>query len=607
MHLGNPLFQAVKIIRNLCTAAFLCSTCAATANTVTLSIVTNGPANAGIVTGAGIYTNGATPTVGIQAFQGYYIKDLLVTFMQSPPRGWVPPQFFAQKFAIEIGTPLGGIPDLTQITNDFEDLPAMLSDAVLTVTFDSSAPTFRSLPTNQVVVTGTEVALSGIASGRQPLNFQWLKDGLPVIGATNAAVNKSIFDSLESDLVFTNSAPTNSGAYTLVISDEFGVSNSMPVSVVVKDVLFSLDGQPLTNSSITATTNDYVSIQSLYTNGIIFYTLDGSTPDFNGMRYAGAFSLAQSATLRASAYSSDFAHSVVSDPLAVTILPSFSLTTEVLNDGGGWISLDPPGGPYQQNAVVTVTAVPDSGWSFMGWSEDVGGTTLTNSVVMSGPKLVQAAFGTTVATTVAGNGNVNIRPAMPMYVYGSHVEVTAVPAVSNYFVAWGNGAVGSVVDIWETLYQPNPTFSALFAPLPSGYVTLTVLAEGGGSAGAASTQNQFPVGSTNLLRAFPQIGQEFLGWSGDVSGSSPELPIVLDSSKTVIAHFTRNTTLQVQSINPLRVAVTGIFGDAYDLQATTNLIDWVPVSSATNFEYGAVLSDPDSSAFPARVYRVVVR
>lgn len=596
----------MKIIQRLCTAALVCAGSATFASTVTLTIVTNGPANAGMVTGAGIYTNGATPTVTIQAFPGYYIKDLSTTFLESKPVYWDAPMFFNQQVATEINTHGVGVPDFTFITNDTENLPSLPWDTVVAVTFDICSPTLLSQPSNNVVVTGTKVTLSGTGYGRQPLQFQWSQNGSVVPGATNSIPSKSITHWLESDLVFTNAAPTNSGLYSLEVSNVFGVSNSVPVSLIVKDVLFSLNSQPLTNASLTATTNDFVSIQSLYTNGTIFYTLDGSTPDFNGTLYSSPFSIAASATVRAIAYSSDFTHSAISDPLALTIVPSFSLTAVVLNGGGGQISLDPPGWTYQTNTTVTVTAIPDPGWTFMGWSGDVDGTDLTNSVVMNGPKFVQAAFGTTITTTIAGNGSINLKPALPIYEYGSSVVLTAVPASSNYFVAWGNAVSGSAAATGYWVVQTNPTFSALFAPLPSGYVTLTVLVDGGGNAGVTGSPNRFPVGSTNGVGVAAYSGQEFLGWSGDATGTDQQIQVVLDSSKTVIAHFTHNTSLQVQSINPLRLSASGVIGDSYELEGTTNLIDWVPVSSGTNLLSGVELSDPESAAFSARVYRVVV-
>ncbi|MFP4311939.1 MAG: InlB B-repeat-containing protein, partial [Nitriliruptoraceae bacterium] len=44
-------------------------------------------------------------------------------------------------------------------------------------------------------------------------------------------------------------------------------------------------------------------------------------------------------------------------------------------EGDGEIILDPPGGLYDAGTTVEVTAVPDTGWLFDGWSQDLSGTT----------------------------------------------------------------------------------------------------------------------------------------------------------------------------------------------------------------------------------------
>ena len=47
-------------------------------------------------------------------------------------------------------------------------------------------------------------------------------------------------------------------------------------------------------------------------------------------------------------------------------------------------------------------------------------------------------------------------------------------------------------------------------------------------------------------------------------------------------------------------------GESYVLQASTNLVDWVPLRTVTANSDGVIdFEDPDSAAYPARYYRVV--
>jgi uncharacterized repeat protein (TIGR02543 family) len=76
--------------------------------------------------------------------------------------------------------------------------------------------------------------------------------------------------------------------------------------------------------------------------------------------------------------------------VTATFTRQFSLTTVV--DGGGSITLDPPGGVYDSLTVVTLSAVADSGWVFAGWSGDVTGIANPDSIVMDSNKTIIATF-----------------------------------------------------------------------------------------------------------------------------------------------------------------------------------------------------------------------
>ncbi len=86
-----------------------------------------------------------------------------------------------------------------------------------------------------------------------------------------------------------------------------------------------------------------------------------------------------------------------------TVLPFF-----VTIEGQGSILYDPPkqGQCYDPGTVVTMTAVPDSGWSFAQWSGDVSGTEAQITVTVDAGKNITATF-------VEGGTGVAARPATP--------------------------------------------------------------------------------------------------------------------------------------------------------------------------------------------------
>jgi len=50
---------------------------------------------------------------------------------------------------------------------------------------------------------------------------------------------------------------------------------------------------------------------------------------------------------------------------------SYFYILEVNTVGNGYVVLDPAGGVYFEDTEVELTAVPDLGWSFRGWSGDL--------------------------------------------------------------------------------------------------------------------------------------------------------------------------------------------------------------------------------------------
>ena len=68
----------------------------------------------------------------------------------------------------------------------------------------------------------------------------------------------------------------------------------------------------------------------------------------------------------------------------------YSLTTNVV--GNGSITRMPDQTTYNAGTVVTLTAVPNTGYSFTSWGGDLGGSTNPTTITMDGNKTVSAAF-----------------------------------------------------------------------------------------------------------------------------------------------------------------------------------------------------------------------
>jgi len=370
------------------------------------------------------------------------------------------------------------------------------------------------------------------------------------------------------------------------------------------------NGQVLSNSPSSFGGTVSVRLTNVYPGGPIFYTLDGSTPSFSSSQYTAPFTVTHNVTLRTLGYSSDFIQSGQSDPIDILIVPTYTLTTN--SPGGGTISLSPSGGSYLSNALVTLTGVPSSGWQFIQWLGDASGTNASTSINITRNKSVQAIFGTTLNTTVAGSGSVSLSPPGGFYPYASVITLVAIPQAGNYFALWNNAATGNVNPLRFTLTNTNPTVSSLFAALSGSQVALTVIPVGYGQVSVNPRSNVYNLNDSLSITAVPDPGQSFLNWSGDASGTQNPLPVMMTQSKTIYANFSRRPSLSFRSgldgrkPEGFQFTLSGEFGATYSILTSTNLTNFSPYAFVTNTYGTSQMLDTNIVSIAPRFYRALL-
>jgi hypothetical protein len=314
--------------------------------------------------------------------------------------------------------------------------------------------------------------------------------------------------------------------------------------------------------------------------------------------------------VRALGYRADFYESAESDPITITVIPSYSLSAAAA--GGGTVTLSPSGGVYPSNTVVTLTANPAVGWTFLQWLGDATGYNASTNVTLTRNMSVRAVFGTTLGTTAAGNGSVQVTPLVPYYPYGTIVWLTGIPQPGSYFAFWGNAASGNLNPLPFTVTNANPTISSLFASLGVGQVALTVVSIGGGRTAVSPHANAFLAGQTATLTATPDAGQSFLGWSGNAAGNQNPLPLVMDQTRVVYANFTHGPTLGINNNSTMlrsegaQMTLRGDFGAPYQIQITTNFTNWRSLLALTNFYGTSQFTDPSATNGGRSFYRALL-
>src|SRR5438552_3286061 len=238
----------------------------------------------------------------------------------------------------------------------------------------------------------------------------------------------------------------------------------------------------------------------------------------------------------------------------------FTLTVAEAGTGSGSVtssdgSIGCPGtcaATYNSGTTVTLTAAPDSGSTFAGWSgcSAVSGSTCT--VTMSAARSVTATFNVqrftlTVGEAGTGSGSVTSSDgaigcpgtcAAP-YNSGTTVTLTAAPASGSTFSGWSgcNGVSGSTCTVTMSAAR------SVTATFNVQRFTLTVSEAGTGSGSVTSSDGAigcpgtcaapYNSGTTVTLTAAPDSGSTFAGWSGCSAVSGSTCTVTMSDRKSV--------------------------------------------------------------------------
>ena len=206
-----------------------------------------------------------------------------------------------------IFSPPPGISNLTLIFEDFSPNNGVAVDPVLdNVRIIDVAPRIIVQPASQYAAVGGSASFFVTATGAQPLRYQWIFNSDPLVGATN------------SSLSLINVQLTSSGNYSVMVSNDFGSTNSSnAVLTVLRPVVITSQPQ---GGAVVAGTNFTFNV-----------SVTGDSPVFQwrkaGLAIAGATNTSLTVTniqlTNAGAYSvlvSNLASSTVSSNAVLSVV-----------------------------------------------------------------------------------------------------------------------------------------------------------------------------------------------------------------------------------------------------------------------------------------------
>jgi hypothetical protein len=286
---------------------------------------------------------------------------------------------------------------------------------------------------------------------------------------------------------------------------------------------------------------------------------------------------------------------------------AFPLTLGTL--GGGSVLANglaiAPATYYPANSTVFLSATASNGWSFLDWQGNAGGTNDPLNLTVTQADNVTAVFGSPVTNKTVGGGAVILSQPNPI-AYGANVFAAAVPSNGNYFVTWSGAASGTNTPYALTVTNTGLGVNALFAPLPSGKYSLSVVIAGNGSVTQVPYQNSYNYGQQVSLSASSGNTNANFSWSGAVSATNSSLILTVTSNLVVQANFGSAPSV---TISPLSLTVVA-GGNAVLTASAAGLppfaYQWQDSEGAIPGQTNATLTITDVQTNNADNYSVVV-
>jgi hypothetical protein len=258
----------------------------------------------------------------------------------------------------------------------------------------------------------------------------------------------------------------------------------------------------------------------------------------------------------------------------------------------GVVSISPPGTNFVMGTSVTLTATPNAGYNFLGWTGATSGVANPLLLVMNTNKTLVPRF------------------RVPADDFDQRISL------SGYFTSYsGLQNVGATKETGEPNHAGNAGGKSLWwtwtAPV-SGTVTMTTagsdfrnaLAVYTGSAVSSLTtvtNNLAGVGTNTSQVSFAALGGTTYQIAVDgFNGASGNVTLNLSMPGVIIM-----SNPAQQSDRSFHFTLLGAPNQVLRIDATTNFLVWVPIINLTNVTGTIDVVDLQSTNFPLRFYRAV--
>lgn len=272
----------------------------------------------------------------------------------------------------------------------------------------------------------------------------------------------------------------------------------------------------------------------------------------------------------------------------VTIRRTGAATGAVTAEGAQLTCSDACTATVPIGTTITLSATPDVGARFGGWTGDCTSTDPTCTLTVARDVAIGAAFDVatftvTVGLTGSGSGVVSSSPvgvlcpgACTLVVpYNTTVSFAAAAAANSTFLGWTGACTGDTCALTVT---SDVAVTAGFAAdneldvVRAGNGTGTVTSVPAGISCGADCSEAFPPGTVVTLTATPGPSAVFTGWSGGCTGAGT-CTVTMNSAQSVTATFVAITgdlvTTDFGGTPKIMVFAAGANGNATPLRTIT--------------------------------------
>lgn len=310
------------------------------------------------------------------------------------------------------------------------------------------------------------------------------------------------------------------------------------------------------------------------------------------------------------------AYAEFDDVMVTSLVPVYTLTVTSTGTGNGAVSSVPAGidcgvtctAGFESGTVVTLTAMPDVGSTFAGWTGACIGTD-DCVITMDAAKSVVAVFSSSsqpmliVYKDGSGSGLVTSVPAgidcgvtcTASFSQGTLVTLTATAADAfSTFTGWGGACQGpGTVVLPNQCVVPMDDARWVVATFTHSIYPLTVTKAGNGAGTVTSDPAGIDCGTTCManfggvvtLTATAAPLSSFAGWDGAGCGGTDPCILTMDAAQSITATFRTYTTylpLTMLHIEPITVPSSYVALDGDDSNPGTIDLPFKTLSKAVS-------------------------